>query len=195
MIHGKYINQGENLTDVLLVRQLSLCEGISGGECDSTSMIDELDPLAVNILVDIPVEEDSFETSIGEAFENGNEASEDALDGPRVNIGCGRILCDVDHFRFYIDQMGIIPQYRHQGYGEFALRMLVDKANICGADKVWLKLPACWNEEAGCSLSSKCRSRAMSFFTKMKFVPAENPDATGEWMVANISDFHNCCHL
>lgn len=180
MIHGKYINQGEDLTDVLKVRQLSLCDGVNGNsdgvlaDIDVSTLLDDLDPLAVNILVDIPEGEDE--------------------DGPRINIGCGRILCDVDHFRFYIDQMGILPAYRHKGFGEFALRMLVDKANVCGADKIWLKLPSCWTLDSGCSFADTCKTRAMSFFTKMKFVPAENADAEGEWMVADISDFHNCCH-
>lgn len=101
--------------------------------------------------------------------------------------------------------------------------MLVDKANVCGAQKVWLKLPEKWvNEEA--------KERAVKFFTGMHFrfeAYDETPIAQaiqsvqdvqsaeavrsaqtvrpaqavgddfaneGRWMVADIDDFHACCH-
>ena len=76
MIHGKYINQGEDLTDVLKVRQLSLCDA----QMDPAE--DALDPEAVNILVDLKDE-----------LEEGTDPF----------IGCGRILCDVEQFRFYME--------------------------------------------------------------------------------------------
>ena len=201
MIHGKYINQGEELTDVLKVRQLSLCDAIENisGEAD------ELDGLAINILVDLPLEETG---AAGKALETAkiNEYGKQVL-----CMGCGRILCDIDRFRFYIDQVGILPGLRNHGFGEFALRMLVDKANLCGAQKVWLKLPEQWASE-------EAKERALKFFTGMHFkFEAYEEDAEGQdgqaaqtgrseqsaggasanegrWMVADIDDFHACCH-
>ena len=183
MIHGKYINQGEELTDVLKVRQLSLCDAIENVRDEA----DELDVLAVNILVDLPVEKmkaagtiagtsttDGLINGVGISTTDGlingvgTNSIDDAgslktvsagVDGkPVLYMGCGRILCDIEKFRFYIDQVGILPEFRNHGFGEFALRMLVDKANVCGAQKVWLKLPEKWvNEEA--------KERAVKFFT------------------------------
>ena len=156
MIHGKYINQGEDLTDVLKVRQLSLCDA------QMNTAKDALDSEAVNILIDLQEEEGAG----GDAF-----------------IGCGRILCDVEQFRFYIDQVGIIPAFRKKGYGEFALRMLVDKANLCGAKQVWIKLPEEWD------LSDPSHADALQFFKGMHFT-----FVTEKWMAAEIDDFHSCCH-
>ena len=156
MIHGRYLNQGEDLTDVLKVRQLSLCDaGMNTEE-------DPLDPEAVNILVDL---------------------QDEMTDGAWPYIGCGRILCDVENFRFYIDQIGIRPEFRRKGYGEFALRMLVDKANLCGAKKVWLKLPDDWD------LSDPAHEEALRFFQQMHFSQEEE-----RWMSADIEAFHSCCH-
>lgn len=156
MIHGKYINQGEDLTDVLKVRQLSLCDA----QMDPAE--DALDPEAVNILVDLKDE-----------LEEGTDPF----------IGCGRILCDVEQFRFYIDQIGIVPAFRKKGYGEFALRMLVDKANLCGAKQVWVKLPDAWD------LSDPAHADALRFFKTMHF-----EQVTDKWMAADIDAFHSCCH-
>lgn len=156
MIHGRYLNQGEDLTDVLKVRQLSLCDaGMNTAE-------DHLDPEAVNILVDL---------------------KDEMTDEEWPYIGCGRILCDVENFRFYIDQIGIRPEFRGKGYGEFALRMLADKANLCGAQKVWLLLPEEWD------LSDPAHEAALRFFEKMFFTHEE-----GRWMSADIAAFHSCCH-
>ncbi|MCQ2530953.1 MAG: hypothetical protein MJ086_06830 [Lachnospiraceae bacterium] len=222
MIHGKYINQGEELTDVLKVRQLSLCDAIENisGEAD------ELDGLAVNILVDLPLEDAGAADAAGGTGVTGVGvgASTDgpvnkALETAKINeygkqvlcMGCGRILCDIDRFRFYIDQVGILPGLRNHGFGEFALRMLVDKANLCGAQKVWLKLPEQWASE-------EAKERALKFFTGMHFkFEAYEEDAEGQdgqaaqtglseqsagdasanegrWMAADIDDFHSCCH-
>lgn len=187
MIHGKYINQGGDLTDVLKVRQLSLCDAIENISPEA----DEPDALAVNILVDLPVES-----------ANGEKK--------KVYMGCGRILCDIDRFRFYIDQVAILPEFRHCGYGEFALRMLVDKANLCGAQKVWLKLPEKW-------ASKEAEETALKFFAGMHFHPEAYDESVsdesvsdetasgktasdkaafgaGRWMSADIKDFHSCCH-
>ncbi|MCQ2513052.1 MAG: GNAT family N-acetyltransferase [Lachnospiraceae bacterium] len=219
MIHGKYINQGEELTDVLKVRQLSLCDAMENisGEAD------ELDGLAVNIMVDLPLEDTGAAASESEnavgpgACESGAkrftgkalETAKIGVDGkPVLYMGCGRILCDIDRFRFYIDQVGILPGLRNHGFGEFALRMLVDKANLCGAQKVWLKLPEQWASE-------EAKERALKFFTGMHFKFEAYDEETeaqaaqdgasaqaaggafaneGRWMAADIDDFHACCH-
>ncbi len=266
MIHGKYINQGEELTDVLKVRQLSLCDAMENIRPEA----DDMDPMAVNILVDLPLETlagidlEKYGQLIGDASEleeddaelcdgaedvadeeacadaelcacaeGAGEASTGDIAGACANsapgkvksaaggkkvlyMGCGRILCDVDRFRFYIDQVAVLPELRKQGFGEFALRMLVDKANICGAQKVWLKLPETW-------ASKEAEAQAMKFFTGMHFKPEAYDEkeagladeqgsmgkvagacttgtaATGagfesHWMAADIADFHSCCH-
>lgn len=147
MIHGKYISQGEDLTEVLRIR-----EAVFGaGE-------DERDADAINILV-------SLEESAGDEG---------------TPIGCGRLNFDLDHFRFYIDRLGILEEYRKNGYGEFTLRALVDKVNQCGADHVCVEKDIVIGETAE------------RFLKKMFFTSGEGDEAS--FLTAQITSFHTCCH-
>ncbi|MBR3242470.1 MAG: GNAT family N-acetyltransferase [Parasporobacterium sp.] len=147
IIHGKYINQGENLSQVLKIRK-----EIFGREED------EKDPLAVNLLVSL---------------------LEDSEDSGTI-IGCGRLIFDLENFRFLIDEIGISESVRRRGYGEFALRALVDKVNQCGAEKVYVE-------------SEKLSSpEAEKFFRKMFF--KEDPEEGAGFLSAPIDAFHTCCH-
>lgn len=146
IIHGKYINQGEDLSEVLKIRK-----EIFGREAD------ERDPEAVNILVSLM----------------------DKAGDPGVQIGCGRLNFDVENFRFYIDELGILKPYRNSGYGEFALRTLVDKVNQCGAERVYVEKDRIDSEEAE------------TFFRKMFFTPCQEEE---DFLSAPIDAFHTCCH-
>lgn len=146
MIHGKYINQGEDLSEVLRMR-----EAVFG--CGA----DEKDPEAINIVVRL--------------VEEAKDAGE--------TIGCGRLNFDINAFRFSIDYLGILEPFRHNGYGEFALRTLVDKVNQCGAEQVFLEKAQIKNEEAE------------RFFRKMFFEPSEEDE---RFLTAKITSFHTCCH-
>ena len=146
MIHGKYINQGGDLTEVLKMRQ----EIFGTGE-------DARDPDAISILVSL----------------------ERDADDPGIPIGCGRLNFELENFRFIIDSLGILADFRRNGYGEFALRTLVDKVNQCGAEQVYIEKDLLQSEEAE------------KFFRKMFFAPAEE-DA--RLLSARVDSFHTCCH-
>ncbi len=145
MIHGKYVGQGEDLSEVLPVREAIF--GVREDEKDSD---------AINLLVSL--EEDAS--------------------APGTLIGCGRLKLDLAQFRFEIDYLGIEEPFRKKGFGEFALRALVDKVNQCGADRVYIRKADLKTEEAE------------RFFRKMFFEPAE--DET--FLCAKIDSFHTCCH-
>lgn len=93
-------------------------------------------------------------------------------------VGTGRLLLDIDRFMFFIDFVGIIPEARRRGYGEFALRALVDKVSQCGAEKVYIEKE---------KINS---SEAQVFFERMFFTPDEDE----RYLSAVISSFHSCCH-
>lgn len=146
MIHGKYLNQGEDLTAVLKLRR----EIFGVGE-------DARDPEAINVLVSL--EKDASDSGIP--------------------IGCGRLNFDLENFRFMIDSLGILEDFRRNGYGEFALRTLVDKVNQCGAEQVYIEKDLLKSEEA------------KKFFEKMFFAPSEEDESL---LSAKIDSFHTCCH-
>ena len=70
-------------------------------------------------------------------------------------------------------------EFRRNGYGEFALRTLVDKVNQCGADSVYVEKELVQTEEAS------------AFFRKMFFAPCEEDE---RFLTAKIDSFHTCCH-
>ena len=145
MIHGKYVGQGEDLSEILPVR-----EAIFGVREE------EKDKDAINLLVCLE-----------------ENAAEDG-----TPIGCGRLNLDLAEFRFEIDSLGIKEEFRKNGFGEFALRALVDKVNQCGADCVYIRKADLKTEEAE------------RFFRKMFFEPAEDE----AYLCAKIDSFHTCCH-
>ena len=145
MIHGKYINQGEDLAEIMEMRKAVFGTGE-----------EEEDPQAVHLLVSL------------------KKNAED----PGIRIGCGRLILDLENFRFIIDRLGILEEYQRCGYGEFALRALVDKVNQCGAEQVFIRRADVKTEEAAC------------FFQKMFFAPAEEED----YLTAKIEAFHTCKH-
>ncbi len=53
--------------------------------------------------------------------------------------GAGRITYDLDYF--VIDNVCVLPEYRHHKYGDFIVRILADKAIECGAKKVYAYCP------------------------------------------------------
>ncbi len=147
MIRGQYINQGEDLTPVLKIR-----EAVFG------TASDEKDQEAVNLLVSL----------VEHAQDEG------------VAVGCGRLNLDIENFRFTIDRLGILDTFRKKGYGEFALRALVDKASQCGADRVYIEKEKILTQEA------------QDFFRRMFFLPSE--EENGRFLTAEIASFHTCCH-
>ena len=135
-----------------LTKVLKLRSLIFGSEAD------ERDPDAVNLFVSL----------VEHAEDEGTD------------VGCGRLNFDIDHFRFYIDRLGILEEFRRNGYGEFALRALVDKASQCGPERIYIEKEKILTQEA------------QDFFRRMFFLPSE--EENGRFLVAEISSFHTCCH-
>ncbi|MGN0242936.1 MAG: GNAT family N-acetyltransferase [Lachnospiraceae bacterium] len=78
-------------------------------------------------------------------------------------IGCGRLI--LDHYDYKIGRIAVLKEYRGQHYGDFIVRMLLDKAFSCGAPFVKVGSQA----------------HATRFYEKIGFVP------TGEgYMEAGI---------
>lgn len=72
-------------------------------------------------------------------------------------VGTGRITPDdfnlAGSFRFTIEMVCVLKEYRHLGYGDFMVRMLADRAFCAGAAKVYANVP----------------DSCMEFFKKLNF--------------------------
>jgi len=52
-----------------------------------------------------------------------------------VSVGCGRLL--FKEGKYFIDNVGVLKEYRGRNYGDLILRMLVRRAVNMGAETTW----------------------------------------------------------
>ena len=55
-------------------------------------------------------------------------------------VGYGRIIYDLENF--IIDNVCVLEEYRHKKYGDFIVRVLVDKAILCNASDIFCSVPS-----------------------------------------------------
>lgn len=60
-----------------------------------------------------------------------------AYDGEGKPVATGRLLLD-DNLDFYIGRVAVLKEYRHQKYGDFIVRLLVDQAFQCAASVIYI---------------------------------------------------------
>ncbi len=109
MIRGRYINQGEPADEALRIRQEVFVEE---QKIDPAIEYDGLDGEAVHAVV----------------YDEENQPA-----------ATGRLLWDVVANRFRIGRVATRKERRGCGYGDFVMRMLMDKAFQCGAEEVYVE--------------------------------------------------------
>ncbi len=94
-------------------------------------------------------------------------------------VGIGRILFDGE--RFTIAGIAVLPEYRGQMYGDFLIRLLVDKAMMSNAREIFLDALAGTED----------------FFRTIGFEVCgesyENLGGTWTPMVLHTAQIHKCC--
>lgn len=94
-------------------------------------------------------------------------------------VGMGRILFDGETFT--IAGVAVLPEYRDKKYGDFIVRLLIDKAMMSNAQEIYLD----------------ARKGTEGFFTKLGFVEngSEYVKLGDSWipMVLHTSQVHKCC--
>jgi N-acetylglutamate synthase-like GNAT family acetyltransferase len=89
-------------------------------------------------------------------------------------VGTGSILFNEGVFT--LKNIAILPQYRNKGYGEFALRLLADKALLAGGKEVFLE----------------CPKDIVAFFQKYGFESTSNKDGFYS-MKLSLEKFQSPC--
>jgi N-acetylglutamate synthase-like GNAT family acetyltransferase len=111
MIQGKLLSYGDDLTDSNRIRKQVL--------------VDELGMI-----------------SIDQVYENNNESIHVIVyeeDNSSIAVAAGRIRYDGE--KCIIDQIAVIKDYRGKKYGDFTVRMLMNKAFTSGISEVRLYAP------------------------------------------------------
>lgn len=118
LIQGKFLSYGDDLSEVLEIRQK-----VFGVEMGYTKnhMMDDIDQLAMHVIV----YEDNPEWK-------DNQASKKA-------VATGRIY--FDGVTCEISQVAVLKDYRRKKYGDFTVRMLLNKAFTSGVNRVTLTSP------------------------------------------------------
>ncbi|MCR5785330.1 MAG: GNAT family N-acetyltransferase [Eubacterium sp.] len=83
-----------------------------------------------------------------------------------------------DGISFTIDKIAVLPEYRHQYYGDFVLKILIDKAAQANPDKI---AGRCFKESAG-------------FMESVGYViTEEGPDGIAEMILPSEKFKNGCC--
>lgn len=118
-----------------------------------------------------------------------------------VPVAVGRIF--YDGWEFIISKVAVLKAHRHKMYGDFIVRMLIDKAMMSGAIEIKLESPESCTaffksigfEEKSTAVNQRGRNAEDSEHIQ-KSENAERRDSADEAnieMVLNIANIHKCC--
>lgn len=136
MIQGKILSYGDNLEDVFMIREKVFVEELG---VPKENEFDELEDMAMHVLV--------FENNLGIQDANHN----------KIPVATGRIIYDGENC--VIDHVAVLKEFRNKEYGDFTIRMLINRALISGIDAITITSPI----------------NVASFFEKVGFVQKEDP--------------------
>lgn len=152
LIQGKLLSYGSDLSEALEIRRQVFIKEYQKSE---TEEFDEKDSLAIHVIV----------------YEQSEQ---------KRPIATGRIVfdgsvCEIGH-------IAVLKEYRNLKYGDFTVRMLINKAFVSGIHEVNVKTPG----------------QLIGFFTKIGFTMKESTDhiiPEVEYdMIIQDSDVQTCCH-
>lgn len=151
MIQGKLLSYGSDLSEALEIRRQVFVKEYNRSE---TEEFDDQDSIAMHVIV----------------YEKGNQ---------RNPVATGRIVfdgstCEIGH-------IAVLKEYRNREYGDFVVRMLINKAFTSGVQEVSVKAPG----------------QLINFFQKIGFTMKEmneviNPNQEYDMTICD-GDVHTCC--
>ena len=154
MIQGKILSYGDDLKEIYEIRTKVFIEelGIS-----RDIEFDIHDPDAIHVLV----------------YEEQNSKQEDYL----IPVATGRITYDGDVCE--IGHIAVLENYRNKDYGDFAVRMLINRALLSGLSTITILSP----------------KKVIGFFEKVGFVidNDQNSDVDVLRMILNLNDIETMC--
>lgn len=118
MIQGKILTYGDDLTPIYDIRKKVFVEELG---IPKDKAFDEQDPMAMHVLV----------------FEE-NPDQDNAMNN-KIPVATGRITYDGTDC--VIEHIAVLKKYRNKEYGDFTLRMLVNRALIAGVKEISLLSP------------------------------------------------------
>lgn len=118
MIQGKILSYGDDLTDIFNIRRKVFIEEKGIPE---EKVFDQLDKEAMHVLV----------------YENISNCSDKrTVDKKKTPVAAGRIRYEDNVCK--IDNVAVLKEYRNNQYGDFTVRMLLNKAFTAGIKDVQL---------------------------------------------------------
>lgn len=152
MIQGKLLSYDSDLSEALEIRRQVFVKEYQRSEAEE---FDEQDSIAIHVIV----------------YEQGEQ---------KKPVATGRIV--FDGITCEIGHIAVLKEYRNREYGDFAVRMLINKAFTSGIHEVSVKAPG----------------QLINFFQKIGFTLKETnktimPDREYDMMICD-GDVHTCCH-
>lgn len=152
---------------------------VKGTVIDGTDNIDIIKQLRKNIFgTDVICFDNYFDTDT-EMFSDRMAAHviiTDTFDGEPVDVGCGSLY--FDGAVFVMDGVGVLEKYRNMQYGDFIVRLLLDRAFV-------------YNKDA--SVLCYCSGSSVGFFKHIGF---QETDFRGDvaLLKATRKDIISKCH-
>ena len=151
LIQGKLLSYGSDLSEALEIRRQVFVKEYHKSEEEE---FDEQDPIAMHVIV----------------YEQGDK---------KRPVATGRIVfdgsaCEIGH-------VAVLKEYRNKQYGDFVVRMLINKAFTSGIHEVSVKVPG----------------QLIDFFQKIGFTRKKTieeimPDKEYDMTICD-GDVHTCC--
>lgn len=154
MIRGKMLSYGDDLSEIYDIRTKVFVEELG---LQKEQVFDLYDPDAIHVLV----YEEKFS-------EQGEEL---------IPVATGRITYDGDVCE--VAHISVLKDYRNKEYGDFAIRMLINKALLSGIDEI-------------CLVATK---DVVGFFERVGFTVSERKsEEDGKIkMILNLSNMDSMC--
>ncbi len=125
LIQGKLLSYGDDLSEAYWIRKKVFLEEYGVPE---EKVFDGLDEMAMQVIV---YEADSAMPGRSDSMEKGTSSGMEFWHSERKNpVATGRI--QFDGSRCEIGQVAVLQEYRRLGYGDFTVRMLINKAFTAG---------------------------------------------------------------
>ena len=109
-------------------------------------------------------------------------------------VAAGRIFFDGE--RFTISHVAVKKEFRRQGYGDFVVRLLINRAMLAGVDDIYADVRMADIQEEGDALALK-RQPAQALLEKIGFAVSGEPYEEGGciWlpMCLKKESLHKCC--
>lgn len=160
MVQGRLLSYGDNLHEVFSIRKRVFVDELGISE---ENEFDDQENEAIHVLV---YKSDQL-----------NNAQKDVNNTENISVATGRIVYDGE--KCIIGNVAVLKEYRGKEYGDFTVKMLLNKAFTAGINEVTVY----------------SFQNTVGFFEKVGFHIVDNASNSYIKMIIGVNDIKKCCKI